>query len=222
MADGLGIAMCFVEMLPTIPLHLAFHSSTPGLTRFAPEVYAAWPKSGTDLLDFSHVPPLHSSWIALHVLCEEIVKNVWGTPEKVKAVEPTWMMSMANVSTIGAKAAEISAGDGLSSSPHMPCSPVPHASHSPVPHASCSPVRHRLDLHLHSIIHKIPDLAHLLQAPVPGQGAHQAPAAQAHPNQALTMSLTPVLTLALMLDLRRLQKAVVPMGWSTLTPHHLM
>ena len=32
MADGLGITMHLVDMLPTIPIHLAFHSSTPGLT----------------------------------------------------------------------------------------------------------------------------------------------------------------------------------------------
>ena len=37
-ADGLGIAMYLVDMLPTILLHLAFHSSTPGLTGFRPEV----------------------------------------------------------------------------------------------------------------------------------------------------------------------------------------
>ena len=139
-ADGLGIAMHLVEILPTILLHLAFHLSTPGLTIFTPEVYATRPKSRTDLLDFSNIPPLHSSRMVLHVLREEIVKNVQGTPEKVKAVEPTWMMSMANVSTIGAKAAEIGAGDGPSSSPHAPHSPVPHASRSPVPHVSHSPV----------------------------------------------------------------------------------
>ena len=40
LADGLGIAMRLVDMLPTILIHLAFHSSTPGLTRFVPEVYA--------------------------------------------------------------------------------------------------------------------------------------------------------------------------------------
>ena len=57
-ADGLGIAMCLVDMLPTIPLHLAFHSSTPGLTGFVPEVYAAQPRSRMDILDFSHVPPV--------------------------------------------------------------------------------------------------------------------------------------------------------------------
>ena len=133
-ADGLGNTMCLVDMLPTIPLHLAFQSATPGLTGFAPEVYAAWPKSRTDILDFSHTPPPQSNWKVLDVPCEEIVKNVCGTTEKEKAIQPTWLMSMVNVSTIGVKAAEVGAGDGPTSSP---C-----AHHSPVPHASCSPVQH--------------------------------------------------------------------------------
>ena len=131
MADGLGIAMCLVDMLPTIPIHLAFHSSTPGLTSFAPEVYAAQPRSGTDILDFSHVPPLQSSQKVLDVLCEEIVKNVCGATED-KGVEPTWLMSVANVSTVGVKAAEVGASDGPTSSPHVSHSLIPHASHSAI------------------------------------------------------------------------------------------
>ena len=94
MADGLGITMHLVDMLPTILLHLAFQSATPGLTRFTPEVYAAQPKSRMDILDFSHVPPPQSDWKVLDVLCEEIVKNVCGTTEKEKAIQPTWLMSM--------------------------------------------------------------------------------------------------------------------------------
>ena len=50
-------SLCLVDMLPTIPLQLAFHSATPGLTGFVPEVYAARPKSRMDILDFSHAPP---------------------------------------------------------------------------------------------------------------------------------------------------------------------
>ena len=127
MADGLGITMCLVEMLPTIPLHLAFHSSTPGLTRFAPAVYAARPQSRMDILDFSHMPPLKSSWKALDVLCEEIIKNVCGTTEKDKGVAPTWLMSMANVPTVGVKPAKVGASDGPTSSPHASCSPGQHS-----------------------------------------------------------------------------------------------
>ena len=103
MADGLGITLRLVDMLPTILLQLAFNMATPGLTGFVPEVYAAWPKSRTDLLDFSHMPPPKSEWNALSVLCEEIVKDVHGMTEE-KAIPPTWLMSVANVSTIGVKA----------------------------------------------------------------------------------------------------------------------
>ena len=68
MDDGLGITMHLVEMLPTIPLHLTFQSAVPGLTGFTPEVYDAWPKSRTDILDFSHMPPPQSNQKAIDVL----------------------------------------------------------------------------------------------------------------------------------------------------------
>ena len=80
-ANGLGITVHLVDMLPTIPIHLAFHSSTPGLPRFVPEVYAAWSKFRTDALDFSHTPPPQSDRKVLDVLCEEIVNNMHGAPE---------------------------------------------------------------------------------------------------------------------------------------------
>ena len=56
-ADSLGIALCLVEMLPTIPLQLAFNTATTGLIGCTPKVYAARPKTRTDGLDFSHVLP---------------------------------------------------------------------------------------------------------------------------------------------------------------------
>ena len=99
-ADGLGITLCLVDMLSIIPIHLAFHSSTPVLTGFMPEVYATKPKFRMDPLDFSHMLPLQSNWKVLDVLCEEIVKNVLGATEMTKAVDPTWFMTMSNVSTI--------------------------------------------------------------------------------------------------------------------------
>ena len=102
-ADGLGIAMHLVDMLPTIPLYLAFKSAVAALIGFAPEVYAAWPKSRTDLLDFSHMPQPQSDRRVMHVLCEEILKSSRGPTDKVKAIQPTWLWSMANVSTIGVK-----------------------------------------------------------------------------------------------------------------------
>ena len=38
MADGLEITLCLVDMLPIIPLQLAFNTATLGLTSFVPEV----------------------------------------------------------------------------------------------------------------------------------------------------------------------------------------
>ena len=148
-ADGLEIALHLVDMLPTILLQLAFHTATPGLTSFVPKVYAARPKSRMDLLDFSHMPPLQSDWKAMTVLREEIIKNAHGMTEE-KAIQPTWLMSMANVSTIGVKAAETGGSDGPTSSPHMSHSLVLRASRSPVlcaspslvPHVTRSPVPH--------------------------------------------------------------------------------
>ena len=141
-ADGLGIAMYLVDMLPTILLHLAFKSSVPALTRFAPEVYAAWPKSRTDLLDFSHAPPLQSNWRAMHVLCEEIIRSAHGTTDRVKAIQSTWVLSVANVSTIGVKAAEAGAGNGPSTSQCTSHSPVACVTHSPVACMTHFPVHH--------------------------------------------------------------------------------
>ena len=179
--------MHLVDMLPSILLNLTFQSAVPGLTR-APEVYAAWPRSRTDLLDFSHVPPLQSNQRVMHVLHEEIVKNAHGTTDRAKAIQPTWVLSMANVSTIGVKAAEVGAGNGPSTSQHTSHSPVACASHSPVAHATHSPVRHRQDLLLRFDVQKVPVRAHLPQAPVPGWGVCQAPAARNHHSWAPVMS----------------------------------
>ena len=55
--------------------------------------------------------------------CKEIVKDAHGMTEE-KAIQPTWLMSMATVSTIGVKAVETGGGDGPTSSPHASCSPV--------------------------------------------------------------------------------------------------
>ena len=142
MADGLGIAMCLVEMLPTILLDLAFNSVVPALTGFVPEVYAVQPKSMMDLLDFSHAPPPHSDWRVMHVLCKEILRSTHGPTDKVKAIQPTWLWSMANVSTIGVQTAEAGAGDGPSTSHCMSHSQVVCMAHSPVVCTSHSPVIH--------------------------------------------------------------------------------
>ena len=64
--------------------HASHHPATlvlpvswyPGLTGFAPEVYAAQPRSRMDILDFSHVPPLQSNQRA----CMYYVKRLLRMP----------------------------------------------------------------------------------------------------------------------------------------------
>ena len=156
-ADGLGIALHLVDMLPTIPLQLTFNMATLGLASFAPEVYAALPKSRMDLLDFSYVPPLKSERNAMSVLHEEVVKDACGTWTEEKAVPPTWLLSVAPVSSISVKAVEAGGGDGPTSSPCMPGSPAAHASQSPTLCVSQSPT-------LHAFQSPTP---HVSQSPVP-------------------------------------------------------
>ena len=91
--DGLGIALCLVDMLPTIPLQLAFNTATAVLPGCTPEVYALWPKIGTDGLDFSHAPPPGSDQDAMTVLGKEILKSTHGTEER--AMQPTWLLTVA-------------------------------------------------------------------------------------------------------------------------------
>ena len=119
-ADGLGITLYLLDMLPIIPLQLAFNTATPGLTRFVPKVYAAQPKSRMDLLNFFHKPPPQSDQNVMTVLHKEIIKNACGKTEE-KAIQPTWLMSMANVSTIGVKAAETGGSDGPTSVSFSSC-----------------------------------------------------------------------------------------------------
>ena len=66
------------------------------------------------------------------VLHEEILKNACGTEEK--AIQPTWLLTVASVGSIGVKAVENEGGDH----PNSPCtslSPARCASRSP--HSTC-------------------------------------------------------------------------------------
>ena len=206
-ADGLGIAMHVVDMLPTIPLHLAFHSSTPALTGFMPDVYTAQPWSRTDILDFSHVPPLQSSWKVLDVLREEIVKNVHGATEKDKGVEPTWLTSMANVSTVGVKATKVGASDCPTSSPHTSYSPGRHS------------WTRSLSLHCHSQSSRSSSSSSgsgSRSGSMSGSSSSGSSQLGSSSNShAGSCKLDPTL------DLKCLKKAVVLVGQNALTPHHL-
>ena len=131
MVDGLGITLHLVDMLPTIPLQLAFNTSTAGLLRCTPEVYAARPKTRMDSLDFSHAPPqvvTEMQW----PYSEEILKSACGTKEE--AIQPTWLLTVASVCSVGVKAVENEGVDNpnyvcASVSPAGCTSYSPHAAH---------------------------------------------------------------------------------------------
>ena len=120
-ADGLGIALHLVDMLPTIPLQLAFNTATARLSGCTPEVYAVLPQVGTDGLDLSYAPPPGRSR-------DEILKSTRGTEEK--AMPPTWLLTAASGGSVRVKTVESEGGDYPNH---------PHAFPSPAGHASCSP-----------------------------------------------------------------------------------
>ena len=125
-SDGLGITVCLVDMLPTILIHLAFHSTMPMLTSFVPGVYASWPWLRMNIMDVMHTPPLQSDWKTLDVLHEEIINNLGGAPKAANVVQPTACFSVPSLSSVGGQAGEFSTGDGTTKSPHTshtPCSP---------------------------------------------------------------------------------------------------
>ena len=63
-SNGLGIAVGLVDMLPTILIHVAFHTATPMLTSFALEVYAGWPWLRMNIMDLMLMPPPQSDRMA--------------------------------------------------------------------------------------------------------------------------------------------------------------
>ena len=67
------------------------------------------------------------------VLHEEILTNARGTEEK--AIQPTWLLTVASVGSVSVKADENEGGDDPNS-PHMSLSPAAFTPHSPTPHMS--------------------------------------------------------------------------------------
>ena len=75
MADGLEIALCLVDLLPSIPLQLTFNTVTAGLPRFTPKA-------------LTHASPSSTNQAAMTVLGEEILKGACGAEDKV--MQTTW------------------------------------------------------------------------------------------------------------------------------------
>ena len=119
-ADSLGITLHLVDMLPTIPLQLAFNTATARLPRCAPEVYAVQSTMGTNGLDFSYTSPPGSDQNAMTVLAEEILKSVSSTEEK--AAQPTWLVTAAGKGTVEVQVVE-SKASVYPNHPHASCSP---------------------------------------------------------------------------------------------------
>ena len=165
------------------------------------------------------------------VLHEEILKSVHGTEEK--AIQPTWLLTVASVGSVSVKAVENEGGDDPNS-PHtslsparctscspMPCTSPPtnlHVAGSLVPH---SPSHSPPTPHLQTVALEAQDQVPLLQAPALGQkvaqGAHWVLAAQVHLDQARVMSLVQ--------DPQRNPKHLQTVAlavWSDPAPHLLM
>ena len=94
MSNGLGIAFCLVDMLPSIPTYLAFHAMVPMLTSFALEVYANKPWLKTNILDLMHTPPPLSDRMAMDVLQDKIIHNLGGVPRATTVHLPTATVSV--------------------------------------------------------------------------------------------------------------------------------
>ena len=130
MSNGLGITVCLVDMLPTILIHLAFHSTMPMLTGFTLEVYAGQPWLRMNIMNLMYMPPLQSKWMVLDVLCEKIINSLSGAPKVAKVVEPTACFSMPSLSSVGGQAGKVGTGDGTTKSlcaSHAPCFPGQHS-----------------------------------------------------------------------------------------------
>ena len=92
-ADGLEIALCLVDMLPSIPLQLTFNTVTAELPGFTPEA-------------LTYASPLSTNQGAMTVLGKEILKGACGAEEKV--MQATWHVTVTDtglvkVTTIGSE-----------------------------------------------------------------------------------------------------------------------
>ena len=128
MADGLKIALCLVDMLPSIPLQLTFNTVTAGLPRFTPEA-------------LTHASPSSTNQGTMTVLGEEILKGACGAEEKV--MQTTWCVTatdtgLVKVMTMGSK------GSNDPNHPSTSLFPAAHAStfsgwHATGYHTPCIP-----------------------------------------------------------------------------------
>ena len=113
-SDGLGIAMYLVDMLPTILIH----SAAPMLTGFMLEVYASWPWLRTNIINLMHTPALHSNWMILDVLHEEIINNISGAPKVANVGVPMACFSIPLLDSLGGHVGKVGASNSTAKSAH--------------------------------------------------------------------------------------------------------
>ena len=119
-ADCLGIALCLVDILPTIPLQLTFNTVTAGLPRCTPEALA-------------YASPLSTDRGTMTVLGEEILKGAHDADEK--AMQTTWHVTATNTGSAQVTMIGSEGGDHPNH-PSTSLSPAPHASTSMGWHAT--------------------------------------------------------------------------------------
>ena len=107
-----------------------------------------WPR-------FLSCTPPGSDRDAMAVLHKEILKSACGTEEK--AIQPTWLLTVASVGSVGVKLVENEGGDDPNH-PHMSLSPAGCASHSPKPRTSLPTNRHAVAHQYHIVHHILPPL----------------------------------------------------------------
>ena len=95
-ADGLGIALCLVDMLPSIPLQLTFNTVTARLPGCTPEALA-------------YASPLSTGRGAMTVLSEEILKGARSAEEKV--MQATWCVTATDTGFVKVMMIESEGGD---------------------------------------------------------------------------------------------------------------
>ena len=122
-ADGLGIALRLVDMLPAIPLQLTFNTVTAGLSGCTPEA-------------LTYASPLSTDRGAMTVLGEEILKGTWGTEDKT--MQATWCLTATDTGSVKVTTIGSEGGDY----PDRPCTYLSPASHVSTSTSQCTPGYH--------------------------------------------------------------------------------
>ena len=113
-ADGLGVALHLVSMLPTIPLQLTFNTVTAGPLGHTPKALTYASQSSIDRG-------------AMSVLREELIREPPSAKDEVMQV--VWHVTAADTGSLRVATVRGAGGDNIERSGSSP-SPAPHASTS--------------------------------------------------------------------------------------------